>query len=189
MRVETCYMPFDIDQAQIPDIKVIKPEVFADERGFFMETYVKEDFEDAGIESEFIQDNHSKSEYGVLRGLHFQKGEYSQAKLVRCVEGVIFDVAVDLREESETFGEYVWFILSEHNRKQIYIPRGFAHGFLVLSETAEVIYKVDNDYAPNQEAGIRWDDPDLGIPWPIEDPALSEKDKEWPALEEQEELF
>lgn len=177
-------MPFEFKETKIKDVKIIEPEVFEDERGFFLETYVKEDFEEAGISTDFVQDNHSKSEYGVLRGLHFQKGEYSQAKLVRCAKGVIFDVAVDLRPESETFGEHIWFILSEHNRRQIYIPRDFAHGFLSLSETAEVVYKVDNDYAPNQEGGIIWDDPQLNIPWPIEKPKLSDQDMNWPKLKE-----
>ncbi len=181
-------MPFEFEETKIPDVKVIKPQVFGDERGFFMETYVREDFEEAGIEGEFIQDNHSRSEYGVLRGLHFQKGKYSQAKIVQAVKGVVYDVAVDLREESSTFGEYVGIILSEYNKKQLYVPRGFAHGFCVLSDSADIVYKVDNDYAPDQEAGVMWNDPTIGVDWPIEDPKLSEKDTDWPTLDELKEM-
>ena len=163
---------------------LIKPKVFGDDRGFFMETYKKEDFEKAGIKGEFVQDNHSRSRYGVLRGLHFQKEPYAQAKIVRCVRGVIFDVAVDLRRDSPTFGKWVGVILSEFNKHQLYIPRGFAHGFCVLSEVAEVVYKVDNKYAPDYEGGVIWNDEDIGIEWPIDEPILSEKDKKWPTLKE-----
>ncbi|NJE62109.1 dTDP-4-dehydrorhamnose 3,5-epimerase [Thermococcus sp. 21S7] len=177
-------MPFEFRRLEIPDVILIKPKVFGDERGFFMETYKKSDFEKAGITGEFIQDNHSRSKYGVLRGLHFQKGQYAQAKIVRCVRGVIYDVAVDLRKDSPTFGKYVGVILSEFNKYQLYIPRGFAHGFAVLSDVAEVAYKVDNVYAPDQEGGLLWNDPDVGIKWPVEEPILSEKDKKWPTLKE-----
>jgi len=177
-------MPFKFKKLEIPDVVLIKPRVFEDERGFFMETYKKSDFEKAGIKGEFIQDNHSKSKYGVLRGLHFQKEPYAQAKIVRCIRGVIYDVAVDLRKDSPTFGEYVGVILSEYNKYQLYIPRGFAHGFVVLSDVAEVAYKVDNVYAPDYEGGLIWNDPDVDIQWPIEDPILSEKDKKWPTLKE-----
>jgi dTDP-4-dehydrorhamnose 3,5-epimerase len=180
-------MPFEFEQSSIPDVKVVKPKVFEEERGFFMESYVREKFEKEGINTEFIQDNHSKSEYGVLRGLHYQKGEHSQGKLVRCTQGVIIDVIVDLRKDSETFGETKEVILSEHNKKMLWVPRGFAHGFYTLSETAEVQYKVDNDYAPDQEVGIAWNDPQLDIDWPTEDPKLSDKDKEWPTLKEAKE--
>lgn len=175
-------MPFEFKETKIPDVKVIKPQVFEDERGFLMETYVKEDFTEAGIDTEFIHDNQSRSEYGVLRGLHFQKGKYAQAKLVRVVKGKVYDVAVDLREDSPTFGEYVGVILSEENKKQLYAPRGFAHGFCVLSEKADFVYKMDNDYAPEQEAGLIWNDPTVDIDWPIDEPKLSEKDTEWPTL-------
>ena len=177
-------MPFEFKRLEISDVILIKPKVFGDERGFFMETYKKSDFEKMGIKGEFIQDNHSKSKYGVLRGLHFQKDPYAQAKIVRCIRGVIYDVAVDLRKDSPTFGKYVGVILSEFNKYQLYIPRGFAHGFAVLSDVAEVAYKVDNIYAPNHEGGLIWNDPDVGIKWPIEDPILSEKDKKWPTLKE-----
>ena len=177
-------MPFEFRRLEIPDVILIKPKVFEDERGFFMETYKKSDFEKAGIKGDFVQDNHSKSKYGVLRGLHFQKRPYSQAKIVRCIRGVIYDVSVDLRRNSPTFGKWVGLILSEYNKYLLYIPKGFAHGFLVLSDVAEVIYKVDNVYAPEYEGGLIWNDPDVGIKWPIEDPILSERDKRWPKLRE-----
>ncbi len=177
-------MPFEFKRLEIPDVILIKPKVFEDERGFFMETYKKSDFEKAGIKGDFIQDNHSRSKYGVLRGLHFQREPYAQAKILRAVRGVIYDVAVDLRKNSPTFGKWVGAILSEHNKWQLYIPRGFAHGFLVLSDVAEVVYKVDNVYAPNYEGGIIWNDPELRIDWPIDDLIVSEKDKKWPTLRE-----
>ncbi|WP_297421156.1 dTDP-4-dehydrorhamnose 3,5-epimerase [Thermococcus sp.] len=175
-------MPFEFKRLEIPDVLLIRPKVFEDERGFFMETYKKSDFEKAGIKGDFIQDNHSKSRYGVLRGLHFQREPYAQAKIVRAVRGIIYDVAVDLRKNSPTFGKWVGVILSEHNKYQLYIPRGFAHGFLVLSDVAEVVYKVDNVYAPDYEAGIIWNDPDIGIEWPVDEPIVSEKDGKWPTL-------
>lgn len=185
-------MPFEFVKMEIPDVILIKPKVFKDERGFFMETYKKSDFEKAGIKGEFVQDNHSKSKYGVLRGLHFQKEPYAQAKIVRCIRGVIYDVAVDLRKNSPTFGKWVGVILSEHNKYQLYIPRGFAHGFLVLSDEAEVVYKVDNIYAPDYEGGIIWNDPDVNIQWPADNPIVSPKDQRWPTLKElieRDELF
>jgi dTDP-4-dehydrorhamnose 3,5-epimerase len=149
-----------------------------------METYKKEDFEKAGIKGEFIQDNHSKSEYGVLRGLHFQREPYAQAKIVRCVKGEIYDVAVDLRKNSPTFGRYVSVELSEENKFMVYVPKGFAHGFLVLSENAEVIYKVDNVYAPGYETGLIWNDEDIGIKWPVDNPIISQKDRNLLTLKE-----
>ena len=185
-------MPFEFVKTEIPDVVLVKPKVFEDERGFFMETYKKSDFEKAGIKGEFVQDNHSRSKYGVLRGLHFQKEPYAQAKIVRCIKGVIYDVAVDLRKNSPTFGKYVSAILSEYNKYMLYIPRGFAHGFVVLSDEAEVVYKVDNKYAPDHEGGLIWNDPDVNIRWPIENPTLSQKDQEWPTLKElieRKELF
>ncbi|WP_366927516.1 dTDP-4-dehydrorhamnose 3,5-epimerase [Thermococcus sp.] len=177
-------MSFKFRHLEIPDVILIKPRVFEDDRGFFMETYKKPDFEKAGIKGEFIQDNHSRSKYGVLRGLHFQREPYAQAKIVRVIRGVIYDVAVDLRRDSPTFGKYIEVILSEHNKWQLYIPRGFAHGFVVLSDVAEVVYKVDNVYAPDYEGGIIWNDPELGINWPVDNPIVSEKDKKWPTLKE-----
>ena len=178
-------MPFEFKKLEIPDVILIKPKVFEDERGFFMETYIKEDFDEkAGINGEFIQDNHSKSKRGVLRGLHFQKEPYAQAKIVRCIRGAIYDVAVDLRKNSPTFGNYVGINLSEDNMYQLYIPGGCAHGFLVVSDAAEVIYKVDNSYAPDFEGGLRWNDPDVAIPWPNKNPILSSKDQQLSTLRE-----
>lgn len=177
-------MPFEFERLEIPDVILIKPKVFGDERGFFMETYKRPDFESAGIKGEFVQDNHSRSRYGVLRGLHFQREPYAQAKIVRVVRGVIYDVAVDLRKDSPTFGKWVGVILSEFNKWQLYVPRGFAHGFVVLSDVADVVYKVDNVYAPDYEGGIIWNDPDLNIDWPLDEPIISEKDRKWPTLRE-----
>ena len=172
-------MSFEFKRLEIPEVILITPKIFMDERGFFMETYQKEDFEKAGITGEFVQQNHSKSTKGVLRGLHYQKGPYAQAKLVRCIKGEIFDVAVDIRKNSPTFGKYVSAILSEDNKNMLYIPRGFAHGFEVLSEEAEVIYNVDNIYSKENEYGLIWNDPNLRLDWPIKNPILSNKDKCW----------
>jgi dTDP-4-dehydrorhamnose 3,5-epimerase len=177
-------MSFEFRETDIADVKVIVPKVFEDDRGLFMETYVRESFLAAGIDAEFVQDNYSVSEASVLRGLHYQHGDAAQGKLVQCTGGVIFDVAVDLRTDSPTFGESVSMILSEHNRKMLWIPRGFAHGFLTLSRTAEVRYKLDNEYAPDREAGIYWDDPSLGVDWPVDDPILADKDTDWPTVQQ-----
>lgn len=185
-------MPFQFEKLDIQGVVLIKPVVFRDKRGFFLETYKEKDFEEAGIGCEFVQDNHSHSKEGVLRGLHYQKEPYAQAKIVRCVSGEIYDVAVDLRRNSPTFGDYVGVHLSGSNKHQLYIPKGLAHGFLVLSGQADVAYKVDEFYAPDYESGLIWDDPDVGIDWPIDNPTLSEKDKKWPTLSElknRDELF
>ena len=167
-------------KTEIPDVWVCEPKVFADARGYFMETWRASDFnEHIGHEVNFVQDNQSMSSRGVLRGLHFQKGEFSQAKLVRVLQGTVVDVAVDLRKASPTFGKYVMVELSAENKRQLFIPRGFAHGFQVLSNTAVFTYKVDNIYAPQAECSIRYDDPKIGIAWPITNPQellLSEKD-------------
>lgn len=164
----------------IEGVWILEPRLFADPRGYFMETYRKEDFDShIGHAVDFIQDNQSKSSLGVLRGLHYQRGEFSQAKLVRVITGRVVDVAVDLRLGSPTFGRHVAVELSGENNRQLFISRGFAHGFQVLSETAVFTYKVDNVYAPQAERSIRYDDPELGIAWPITDPErvlLSEKD-------------
>ena len=175
-------MPFEFKKLEIPDVILITPKVFYDERGFFLETYQKEEFAKAGIVGEFIQQNHSKSVKGVLRGLHYQKEPDAQAKLVRCIKGEIFDVATDIRKDSSTFGKYVSVVLSEENKNLLYIPRGFAHGFEVLSDQAEVIYIVDNTYSKESESGIRWDDKNIEIDWPLINPVLSAKDKNWPDL-------
>lgn len=180
-------MPFEFMKTEIPDVVLIKPRVFGDERGFFMETYKKSDFEKAGIDTDFVQDNHSKSVKGVLRGLHYQKEPFSQGKLVRCIKGKIFDVAVDIRKGSPTFGKWVGYELSEDNKLMLWIPKGFAHGFLTLSDEAEVIYKVSGgEYSPEHDAGIRWDDPTINIRWPLDkinNIFLSEKDKNLPFLD------
>lgn len=169
----------DYKKTEIEGVYIIQPKVFKDNRGYFMETFRQSDF-DAGIgrHVEFIQDNESKSSRGVLRGLHYQKGEASQAKLVRVIKGHVVDVAVDIRRSSKTFGRYVMVELSEENKTQFFIPRGFAHGFLVLSDEAIFTYKVDNAYAPQQEASIRYDDPDIAIEWPMDmaEVITSEKD-------------
>ena len=165
-------------EQSIPGVFVIEPKKFGDARGYFMETYRQDLFERHVGKVDFVQDNESRSSYGVLRGLHFQKGEFSQAKLVRVLNGRVLDVAVDLRKSSPTFGKYVMVELSEENNKQLFIPRGFAHGFLVLSDTATFAYKVDNVYAPDQEATLMYDDPSVGIKWPLaaEKLLLSAKD-------------
>lgn len=155
-------------ETSIPGVFIIEPKVFDDARGYFFEAWKKDEFEQHVGPVHFVQDNESKSSYGVLRGLHYQKGDASQAKLVRVIKGCVLDVAVDLRKSSPSFGRHVAVELSGDNKRQLFIPRGFAHGFLVLSEEAVFTYKVDNVYAPQTEASIRWDDPDVGIVWPID---------------------
>ena len=165
-------------QTEIDGVWLIEPNVYSDERGYFMEAFKKEEFEAKIGPVDFVQDNESKSSFGVLRGLHYQKGEYSQAKLVRVLKGKVLDVAVDLRRSSPTFGKHVSALLSEENKRQFFIPRGFAHGFVVLSEEAVFMYKVDNKYAPQAEASIRFNDETIGIDWPVAESQfiLSEKD-------------
>ena len=175
-------------RTDIEGVFVIEPRVFNDARGYFFEAWKQEEFNEHVGEVNFIQDNESKSSFGVLRGLHYQKGELSQAKLVRVIKGKVLDVAVDIRKSSPTFGKHVMVELSEDNKRQLFIPRGFAHGFLVLSDEAVFTYKVDNPYAPQAEAGIRWNDPELAIEWPI-DPAqvlTSEKDLKQSLLKDAE---
>ena len=168
-----------IDTA-IPDVKIIEPRVFEDERGFFFESFNQQRFNQAiGREVAFVQDNHSKSTKGVLRGLHYQRPPHAQGKLVRCAVGEVFDVAVDIREGSPTFGKWVGITLSADNKRQLWIPEGFAHGFVTLSETAELLYKATDYYAPQADACIRWDDPNIAINWPLPcDPKLSAKDEQ-----------
>ena len=176
---------------EIEEVKIIEPAVFGDHRGYFFESYSQKEFEEKVCKTTFVQDNESKSKYGVLRGLHFQKEPYAQAKLVRVVQGSVLDVAVDIRKGSPTFGKHVAVELNDENKRQMFIPRGFAHGFVVLSKTVVFQYKCDNYYAPEAEAGIAWDDPVLGIDWkvPIENILLSEKDKKNPLLDKLETLF
>lgn len=167
---------FQFIKTEIPEVILVKPHVFNDERGFFMETYKKSEFELNGIKDNFVQDNHSQSSYGVLRGLHYQQGPKAQAKLVRCIIGEIFDVAVDLRKDSLTYLKWVGYNLSADNKQQLYIPAGFAHGFCTLSEKAEISYKCSEEYSPENERGIIWNDPMINIPWPVKNPILSSKD-------------
>ena len=169
-------------KTEIEGVYIIEPKVFNDARGYFMEAWKQTEFNEHVGKVDFIQDNESKSSYGVLRGLHYQKGDLSQAKLVRVIKGKVLDVAVDIRKSSPTFGKHVMVELSEDNKRQFFIPRGFAHGFLVLSEEAIFTYKVDNPYAPQSETGIRWNDPDLAIEWPIDfsEVQTSEKDLKQP---------
>ncbi len=178
-------MPFEFKQLEIQDVILVVPKIFEDERGFFLEGYKKSEFEKNGINIEFNQDNHSKSSKGVLRGLHYQLAPKAQAKLVRCIRGEILDVAVDIRKNSLTFGKWVSAKLTEDNKCMLYIPEGFAHGFVVLSDTAELLYKASNEYSKEHDRGILWNDPDINIKWDIDfEPVLSEKDKKQPRLKD-----
>ncbi len=178
----------EFKETSIKGVYIIEPRVFNDARGYFFESWKKSEFESHIGPVEFIQDNESKSSFGVLRGLHYQKGDLSQAKLVRVIKGKVLDVAVDIRRSSPTFGQHVMVELSDENKRQFFIPRGFAHGFLVLSEEAIFTYKVDNVYAPQAEAGIRWNDPTLHLEWPIDltQVTTSEKDLKQPLMSEAE---
>jgi len=168
-------------QTEIPDVILIKPAVIEDHRGFFMESYHIVKFKAGGIQCTFVQDNHAKSVQNTLRGLHFQV-QYPQAKLLRCINGKVFDVAVDIRKDSSTYGKWVGEVLSGENKHQLFIPSGFAHGYYVMSETAEIAYKCSEIYNPQDEQGLRWDDSDIAINWPGENPILSKKDRVLPVL-------
>ena len=175
-----------VTTCDIEGLYVIEPTVFKDERGYFMETYNQNDFKEAGLNMTFVQDNQSMSVKGVLRGLHFQK-QYPQGKLVRAVRGTVFDVAVDLRSDSKTYGKWFGVTLSAENKKQFYIPEGFAHGFLVLSDEAVFAYKCTDFYHPGDEGGLLWSDPEIGVDWPIEpgmELIISDKDKKWSGLKD-----
>ena len=178
-------------ETKISDLIIIEPTVFGDTRGYFLESYNKKKFEEVVGKTSFIQDNESKSFKGVLRGLHFQTPPFEQAKLVRCIEGEVVDVAVDIRKKSKTYGQHVAVLLSGDNKRQLFVPRGFAHGFLVLSDSATFAYKVDNTYAPDHDAGIRWNDEELNIQWGMEDGdvMVSKKDAELPFFSEVESPF
>ncbi|MGC9348757.1 MAG: dTDP-4-dehydrorhamnose 3,5-epimerase [Anaerolineae bacterium] len=182
-------MPFTFKRLEIPDVILIEPRVFEDERGFFLETYKHSAFADAGVPETFVQFNHSRSTAGVLRGLHYQKDPAAQGKLVGAVRGSIFDVAVDIRVGSPTYGCWVGEVLSEDNHRSIYIPPGFAHGFCVLSDIADVIYQVTAEYAPDLDRGILWNDPEIDIAWPIDAPDLSAKDAAQPRLADADNNF
>ena len=175
-------MPFDFKRLAIPEVRLITPFVRSDTRGFFIETYKRSDFAAAGITETFVQENHSSSLRGVLRGMHFQRQPQAQSKLVRVISGKIFDVAVDLRAGSPGRGTWVGAELSADNRMMMYIPEWCAHGFCVISERAEVVYHTSTEYSPEHESGIMWNDPALGITWPVADPILSDRDTHWPLL-------
>lgn len=177
-------MPFQFEKTHIPDVILVKPKSFKDERGLFLESYKFSEFHNNGIEGFFTQDNHSFSIKNVIRGIHFQKSPKEQGKLVRCVKGKIFDVAVDLRLHSPTYKKWFGCELSEDNKHMLYVPEGFGHGFSVLSKLAEVIYKCTSEYNPSLDSGIRYDDPDLAIKWHVKKPILSQKDLDLPHLKE-----
>lgn len=177
-------------KTKLPGVYIIEPEVFEDDRGWFSETYNKNKYKDVGIDVDFVQDNHSFSaEKGTLRGIHFQLGEMAQTKLVRCTRGKVFDIAVDLRRESDFFGKWFGVELSAENKRQLFIPRGFGHGFLTLTEECEFVYKVDNYYSSEHDRSILWCDPEINVDWPIMNPELSNKDKLAQSLKDIGELF
>jgi dTDP-4-dehydrorhamnose 3,5-epimerase len=182
-------VPFIFKRLEIPDVVLIQPRVFEDARGFFMETYQQREFEKFGIAQPFIQDNHSRSKKGVLRGLHYQKDPMAQGKLVRCTRGAVFDVAVDLRRGSPTYGQWVGRVLSEESKLILWIPRGFAHGYTALEDNTEVFYKTDNLYSVHHERGIIWSDPEIGIQWPMVSPIVSDKDATFPKFREADHNF
>lgn len=182
-------MSFRFTALAVPDVVLIEPEVHGDERGYFLESYRESAFREGGIEGEFVQDNRSYSKRGVLRGLHYQRPPFAQGKLLTVLLGEIYDVAVDLRRDSRTFGKWVAERLSAQNKRMLYVPEGFAHGFQVLSDDALVHYKATSEYAPQADAGLRWDDPELAIPWPLTPPVLSAKDGKLPVLSDLREEF
>ena len=175
-------MAFEFKRLEIPEVILVSPKAFADERGFFLESYKESEFKANGISFEFKQDNHSKSSKNVLRGLHYQLEPHAQGKLIRVVTGRIFDVAVDIRKGSPMYGKWVSAELSEENKKTLWIPPGFAHGFLTLEDNTNVLYKSTNEYNKESERGILWNDPEINVRWPVNDPILSDKDKKHPEL-------
>lgn len=182
-------MPFSFEKTPLEGVQIIRPRVFDDDRGFFFESYKASEFRAAGIDQAYVQDNHSRSDRGVLRGLHLQLPPHAQAKLVRVTRGSVWDVAVDVRKGSPTFGRWFGLELSETNRTMLFIPRGFAHGFVTLSEQAELQYKCDAEYDKASELGVRWDDPDLAIDWPLTDVHVSAKDAALPFLKHAAEVL
>ena len=182
-------MPFTLQKLNIPQVLLIEAQSFPDERGFFMESFKESSLVNFGINTKFVQDNYSRSKKDVLRGLHYQKNPKAQAKLIIALRGEIFDVVVDIRKNSPTYGKWVGEILSEKNHKILYVPEGFAHGFCVLSDEADVLYKVNNEYSPEHEKGIIWNDPQINISWPIEQPILHEKDHQLPRLKDVDNNF
>jgi len=182
-------MPFTFKRLDIPDVILVEAKAFPDGRGFFMESFKESEFIKNGINTKFVQDNYSHSSKGALRGLHYQKDPKAQAKLVTAIKGEIFDVAVDIRKNSPTFGKWVGEILSEQNHRSLYVPEGFAHGFCVLSKEADVIYKVNNEYSPENDRGILWNDATVNVKWPMENPLLSVKDEKQPLLKDADNDF
>src|SRR6185437_1103899 len=177
-------MPFTFKRLEIPEVILVDAKAFSDKRGFFMESFKQSVFYENGIKTTFVQDNYSHSIKGVIRGLHYQKNPKAQAKLVMALRGEIFDVAVDIRKGSTTYGKWIGEILSDKNHRLLYIPEGFAHGFCVLSDSADVLYKVNSEYSPEHERGILWNDTDLAIKWPIDKPVMIKKDLELPVLKD-----
>lgn len=177
-------MPFEFEKTKLEGAVIVKPRVFPDDRGFAMESFKRSDFIKAGLPGDYVQDNHSRSTKGVLRGLHYQRGAAAQGKLVRCSAGAILDVGVDIRKDSPSFGKWLAVELSAANARQLYLPPGFAHGFFSITDIVEVQYKCTAEYSPKDEAGIRWDDPELAIGWGVKSPVLSAKDKLWPFLKD-----
>ena len=182
-------MPFEFEHLAIPDVILVRAKRFPDDRGFFVETYKQDDFASNGILDTFVQDNHSRSTRGVLRGLHYQKAPRAQGKLIQVIKGEIYDVAVDIRRGSPTYGQWTGIHLSEARSELLYVPPGFAHGFCILSEVADFTYKCTDIYAPETYRGISWDDPDLDISWPIKNPILSKRDQNLPPLKEADNNF
>lgn len=182
-------MPFIFKKLEIPEVLLVESKAFTDERGYFMESFKESAFVSNGIKTKFVQDNFSRSVKGVLRGLHYQKNPQAQAKLVMALQGEIFDVAVDIRKGSPTYGKWVGEILSDKNHRLLYIPEGFAHGFCVLSDSADVLYKVNSEYSPEHERGILWNDADLAIKWPTDKPVMIKKDLEVPILKNADNNF
>jgi dTDP-4-dehydrorhamnose 3,5-epimerase len=182
-------MPFIFKELSLPGVVLITPQVFGDDRGFFIEIYKRSEFSRAGIAEYFIQDNCSRSSRHVLRGLHYQKDPAAQGKLVSCLRGTIWDVAVDIRKGSPTYGQWAGIDLSDENKRMLYIPPAFAHGFVVLSDMAEIMYKCTQEYSPENDRGIFWNDPDIKIDWKVTDPILSEKDKALPLLKDADNNF
>jgi dTDP-4-dehydrorhamnose 3,5-epimerase len=182
-------MSFEFEALDLPGLILVKPQIMGDGRGFFLELYKHSDFVRAGIREHLVQDNYSKSLKGVLRGLHYQKEPMAQGKLVTCIAGTIFDVAVDIRRGSPGYGKWVGAELSGETKRLLYVPAGFAHGFQVISDTAEVLYKCTMEYSPSDDRGIIWNDPDIGVAWPLDDPLLSGKDKTHPRLKDADNNF
>jgi dTDP-4-dehydrorhamnose 3,5-epimerase len=182
-------MPFEFTQTSLPGVLLVRPRVFGDERGFFLELYKHTEFVQGGIREHLVQDNFSRSSRGVLRGLHYQKSPHAQGKLVMCMKGKIFDVSVDIRKGSPHYGKWMGLELSDENRFMLYVPPGFAHGFQVMSDFAEVLYKCTDEYWPMDDRGIIWNDPEIDIAWPLRDPVLSGKDQVHPRLREADNNF